>query len=237
MSIQLTPKVDTDFNTRVGWTGSSRPTGSTKSYFNSWNLGQAPGAGIDIKTWKNGAVTYYVSGKDLLNPKIKIDCDNARTNIHALTQDFGIQDWLKRLIESSNQAALGGTVTFDKPTFGAEITVRMDGTGAYTYNFPYGTTFASMGGWYEIDEILTISFTPDPKTPLVQFPPLPSSAFIGQKPIAFSLRKRGPGVAPGAPIAPRARRSAVPQGVSPDAKARLDQLQNEQAVRNLQFRN
>jgi hypothetical protein len=228
MSIQLTPKVDTDFNARLGTTGTSKGPGSTKTYFNTWTLGQAPGAGVDVKTWKNGGVTYYVSGKDLLN--IPIDCENANANISAMAQDFGIRDWLTRLVQSTNQNALDGVVTFDKPTFGAEIIVRTDGTGVYTYNFPFGTALGTLGGWYEIDELLSISFTADPATPpsLVEFPPVAKSQ--GGKTVSFRL-----GVNP-APNAARTPRGYVIHGVSEAAKDRLDQIQNEQSLRNIQIR-
>ena len=116
MSIQLTPKVSTDFNARIGMTGTTRFPGSTRNHFNTFSLGSSPGAGVDVKTWKNGAVTYYVSGNDLLNRNIAINCTGARETPHALAQDFGIHDWLSRLVASANQSELKGVVEFDKPT-------------------------------------------------------------------------------------------------------------------------
>lgn len=240
MSIQLTPKVDTDFNARVGLTGTTKGPGDKKTYFNAFSIA-GPGAGADVKTWKSGAVTYYVSGHDLLNTALpRIDCTDARSTLHALAQDFGIHDWLRRLIDSANQNQLKGLVTFDKPTFGAELTIRLDGTGNFTYNFPLGTDFGSVGGWYEVDTILSIAFTPDPKPAPepVQFPSLPKAKGT---PLSEEFTTFRENANPSFRPAPRIRQprrvapSAAPQGVSPEAKERLDSQQFEQTLRNLQF--
>ncbi|MET4802826.1 hypothetical protein [Bradyrhizobium sp. LB11.1] len=241
MSIQLTPKVDTDFNARAGLTGTTKGPSDKKTYFNTFSV-VGPGAGVDIKSWKNGAVTYYVSGHDLLNPALPpIDCTDARSTLHALAQDFGIHDWLRRLIDSANQNELNGLVTFDKPTFGAQLTIRLDGAGNFTYNFPLGTNFGNVGGWYEVDEILSIAFTPDPKPApeAVQFPALPPKT--KGPPLSENFTTFRENANPPFRPAPRIRQprraapAAVPQGVSPEAKSRLDSQQLEQTLRNLQF--
>lgn len=241
MSIQLTPKVDTDLNARIGLTGTTKFPGTAVNHFNTFAVGASPGAGIDIKTWKNGAVTYYVAGRDLLNEKIHYDCDNARTTPHALAQDFGIQEWLQRLIDSTNQPELAGAVSFDKPTFAAQIVVRLDGSGNFTYNFPLGTNFVNAGGWYEVDETLSITFTQDPKPApnIVQFPAFTKQKVSEASPEKNFIRFREDGQPRIRPPA-RVRRTpsgapAAPQGVSPEAKERLDRQQNEQTIRNLQF--
>jgi hypothetical protein len=240
MSIQLTPKVDTDFNARAGLTGTTKGPGITRPYFNTFSLGTSPGAGVDVKTWKNGAVTYYVSGHDLLNRQLPpINCTEARSTPHALAQDFGIQDWLARLVASANQNELNGTVSFDKPTFGAQLTVRVDGAGNFTYNFPLGTDFGSIGGWYEVDEILSIAFTRDPKPAPqpIQFPALsPKSKAPPPSERITTFRKNAVPSERPAPLS-RLRPTPAPavQGVSPEAKSRLDSQQLEQTLRNLQF--
>ncbi len=239
MSIQLTPRVNTDFNARIGLTGTTRFPGRPVNHFNTFAIG-GPGIGFDAKAWKNGAVTYYVAGRDLLNPEIVLDCTNARSTLHGLAQDFGVKEWLDRLIESANQSELRDTVSFDKPTFSAQIVVRMDGTGNFTYNFPLGTNFANVGGWYEVDETLSITFTPDPKPgpQIVQFPPLPTKQKVSETDSGrfTTFRRTEQTQRPPSRVGPRSSVApAAPRGVSPAAKQRLDQMQNEQTIRNLQF--
>jgi hypothetical protein len=118
----------------------------------------------------------------------------------------------------------------------------MDGTGNFTYNFPLGTNFANVGGWYEVDEVLSIAFTPDPKPApdAVQFPALPKAKgplsenfenFTAFRENANPPVRRPPRIQPPRRAAP----IPAPQGVSPAAKQRLDSQQLEQTLRNLQF--
>lgn len=239
MSILLTPKVNTDFNGGIGWTGTSKGPGTTPNYFNSWVVGASPGAGVDIKAYKNGTVTYYISGEALLHPKQPLECEAAKNIPHALAQDFGIRDWLKRLLESRNVNLLHQAVEVDKPTFGAEIDIRANASGSYTYNFPLGTIFGSLGGSYETDQILSISFTP----------PVKDSPAINQFPIAVAgvgggrerkrYRRNFIGQSTREEIAPRvdapAATAVAPQRVPEAAKQRLDTIQLENTLRNLQI--
>lgn len=239
MSIQLTPKVNTDFNGRVGWTGTSKGPGSTPAYFNNWTVGSSPGAGVDVKAFKNGAATYYVSADALLNPKRPLLCHAANDVPHALAQDFGIRPWLERLLLSATQDNYNLAVDLDKPTFGAEIDIRSDAAGSFTYNFPLGTNFGSLGGYYETDQILAISFTP-PVRVISQFPALVTPARAPRKQPRrdqFIQRFEFDTIAPKPPlrVAPAKPAASPSQSVPESTRQRLDSIQLENTLRNLQF--
>lgn len=222
-SVAIAPKVDTDLNTRAGLTGSSRGP-NTNTFFNTWTIGSAPGAGIDVKANTNGSVTYYVHAHDLLAQDF--DCSDAHESSHALAQDLGIKDWFKRLIEVGERKGLAGVIAmkFDKSSFGAQVTVKTDAASSFTYNFPFGTNFASAGGWYQVDEQLTIAFAYDPPpVTVVQYPPLSQQ----QKPIGKKSSKFLNG------RLPSGLRPYRPQGVSEQAKEKLDAIQTEQLLRGL----
>jgi hypothetical protein len=232
-SIVLTPKVDTDFNARAGLTGTSKGPNSN-TFFNTWALGTSPGAGIDFKSNKSGSLTIYVHGKTLLDPMNKLDCGEAKSTNHALAQDFGIKEWLDRLMHATGHVDLDGTASLDKPVFAAEITIKMDATGSFTYNFPFGTDFGLMGGWYQLDEQISIAFARDAQEApnLVEFPP------IAEKQAQKQGKRKGR--APFQETIQEAQKPRVirraPQGVSPEAKSRLDNIQLEQTLRSLQLR-
>jgi hypothetical protein len=222
-SIYIAPKADYDVNGKIGATGNSKGPNS-QTFFNSWVLGAAPGAGFDVKANTNGGVTYYVSARDLLYGDI--DCDKAE-GAHTLTRNLGIEKWLDELVDAYNNSALKGKlkVKFEKPVFTAQVAVRYDGGASFTYNFPFGTNTAAAGGWYGTDETVTIAFTETPAAPKVaiQFPEIEPERKPVRKPAGVQ-----PSVAPAIGLRPYR-----PGGVSDEAKRRLDQIQTEQLLRSI----
>lgn len=206
VGIVLTPKADTQITGRGGITRRSNLT----TTFESWALGATPGAGLDLKGHRDGSVTYTFHTRDLLDPTFVIDCENWSNAHHSLVQYLGLSDWLRRIIAIPNGVDGRPLVTMEKPTFNTQIVIKFDGTGNFTYNFPLGTNFASLFGSYALDETLQISMTPDPKRkPVVTLPP--------------------GGTFPGSTLVPTS-------GISDGARRRLDEMQIEQLLRNLQTR-
>ena len=74
-AVTLTPKVDTDLDLRFSLTEKStiRPK---QTNVITWTLG-SPGAEIDLKTRRDGSVSYTFHTSDLLkpNPQVDLECD------------------------------------------------------------------------------------------------------------------------------------------------------------------
>jgi hypothetical protein len=203
VQITLTPKVDAEFSARAGLTG--RSTTLTQKYFNTWTVGAAPGAQLYAKGHTDGSAAYTIRSSDLLDRqgKLPIDCDREAPRYHALVRNLGIFDWLSRTA-SAVEGDVAKLARLDKPTYNAQIIIKFDGAGNYTYNFPFGTDFAGLYLGYALDESLSIAFTPAVK----------------------AVRVR---TLPEAPLS-----SAVPAVATIEEKSRLDFLQLEQTLRNLQ---
>src|SRR5258708_26053181 len=156
ISVQLQPKSDVEATGRAGITGKSS---LTNSFFNSWSLGAStaggsPGAGYDTTGHQDGAVCFVIKSSDLLqgDKKRPLDCTHWSDAQHALVTGLEAGKWLKRSAASTNEPVASFDV--DKNTFLAEITIQWDIGGAFTYNFPLGTNFATASGRYKLDELL-----------------------------------------------------------------------------------
>ena len=215
-SIALSPTVDTFTHLRGGMTGKSS---LTDRRFFSWVLGTGSGAGLEAKGQSSGSATYVVHSAAILQREL--DCARNTFAYNALAQNLGIKSWLKRVAEAADYQAMGGTAALEKTSFGGRITIKMDGTGTFTYNFPnnvpFGTEFGSASGSYQLETNLNIAFTDDPPRP----------------PKARTFPEEIPprGIAP-----PRRPAAVTPSGVSEPARQRLDNIQLEQILRNLQIR-
>jgi hypothetical protein len=116
-----------------------------------------------------------------------------------------------RIVEAAGEG-VGDLAKVDKPTYTAEIYVKYNGGGSFTYNFPFGTDFASASANFDRDEVLSIALTPDQTVQTVRVRMLPSGGVFGKK----------------APVT-----IVTVQGQNPES--RLDAIQLEQSLRNLQL--
>ena len=161
IAVKLTPRTDADVNGGLGLTGISTTIAGVK-YFNNWALGSvgAPGAGVEAKGTRTAAVTFKMSSKDLLDPKNQLICPVDSPRYHTLAEHLGIGEWLVRLVQAKDYG-VGSLASFDTPTYSSEILVKFSGNGNFTYNFPFGTNFGAITGFYDVDETLDITMTPD----------------------------------------------------------------------------
>jgi hypothetical protein len=97
----------------------------------------------------------------------------------------------------------------DKPTYNNGITITVDTTGTFTYNYPFGTNFLNAMGSYKLDESVAIAFTAEDVKKTVQVRMLPSGAQYSSV-------------------------SVAPSAVTTAAKSRLDTLGLQQQIINLQ---
>jgi hypothetical protein len=89
----------------------------------------------------------------------QLPCDRDGVSYHSLTKYLGIRDWLYRSVDAS---ALAGS-SIDNPKFSADVLIRFTGNNGYTYTFPHGTNFLTLGGYFLLQETLNINFIRKPK--------------------------------------------------------------------------
>jgi hypothetical protein len=175
ISITLTPKIDTEGALRAGLTGKSTSLSNAK-FFNTWSLGNAPGAEYDFKGHTDGTAVYLTKSTVLLaKPTLPVNCDTSSTAYNALTRYLGIRDWLER-IAAASEGSINGVAKLDKPTYNSGITIQFDASGTFTYNQPFGTDFANAFGSYKLDESVAIAFVSEPAKKMVKVRTLPSGA-------------------------------------------------------------
>jgi len=211
IGISLTPKVNSEGTISVGTTGKST-TDTKKRFFNTFVLGAAPGAAANQKGHSDGSITYIIRSKALLDAaNHPLNCGSKPATGTPLARHLQIQDWLVRSV-AAGDSGIGGLTKIDKPTYTAEIYVKFNGSGSYTYNFPFGTAFAGASASYDKDEILSIALTPDQTPKVITVRTLPSGGVFGQ---------------------PKANTVITVIGQEPSS--RLDEIQLEQSLRNLQI--
>lgn len=217
ISIQLQPKGDTEFTARAGLTGKGN---LGRSFFNTWAVGAAtggaaPGAGLDTTGHQDGAVYYIIKSATLMkeDPKHPLNCYEWSPAKPALVANLEIQKWLKRSTLATNGPV--GDFSIDKHTFSTEITIQWDAAGAFTYNFPLGTDFATASARYKLDEILSITILhEEPKAVLPHVVTLPSSPVFGDQ---------------------RSRVGTAGTTISAETKTGLSLLQLQQSIQNLRI--
>jgi hypothetical protein len=206
ISVSLTPKIDTEVDLRAGLTGKS--SSGTAPFFNTWSVGNAPGAEYDMKGHTDGAAAYALRSEDLLNERtFPLKCDTSSPTYNALAHQLGIRDWLERTAAAA-EGDISKLTKLDKPTYNSEIIITWDGSGTFTYNYPFGTDFLGLLGSYKLDETLSIAFTPEPSKQNVRTLPTGTE---------FSSISSG-----------------TPSVVSAAAQSRLDLLSLQQSIVNLQ---
>jgi hypothetical protein len=219
IKVALNPKVDAEADLKAGLTGKS--TSLAKRYSNSWIGGAfagagAPGAGLDIKGHQDGTASFIIKSASLISKDLVLECDrNWSPAKHALTQNLGIRSWLLRSSSAGQLPGIHTVADVDSHIFGAEIFVKFDAAGQFTYLFPLGTDFASVGGQYSTDEFLTITITSDPPKQPIRVQTIPGTLETGQH---------------------ISRAEPASRFVSPDARTRLELLQLQQTLGNLQVR-
>ena len=220
IKISLQPKVDREVDLKAGLTGKS--TSLVKRYTNAWIGGAfpgagAPGAGVDIRGHQDGNAYFVVKSANLLSKTLVLDCDtNWSPAKHALSQNLGIRSWLLRSSHAAQSPDLQQVTDVDSHAFTAEIFVKFDAAGQFTYLFPLGTEFASFGGQYYTDQFLTITITNDPPKKPIKVQTIPGT-----------LHEEGRHISAAQPAS---------REISPEARTRLDLLQLQQTLGNLQVR-
>ena len=207
IAIKLTPKTNTDVNGGLGLTGKSTSISGAK-YFNNWALGSvgSPGGAIDAKGSRVATITFKMTSKELmLDQKNQLICPVDSPRYHVLAEHLGIGEWLVRLVQAKYYA-VGSLASFDTPTYSSQIVVKFSGNGNFTYNFPFGTNFASIAGYYNLDQTLDITMTPDDSGEKISVQTLPKGGKFTNTPpgpsdFAKSRRRR-----------PEARHDAEPAG-------------------------
>lgn len=225
VAIALQPKVDAEYTLKAGLTGKNT---TVSKFVNSWALGAAtagvaPGAGIDARTHQDGKVSYNVKSVDLIDKAgdFPVDCKTWSPAAHSLTENLQIRQWLL----SSTKATLArgnGLTVVDNQGFTAEVYIKYDIGGTFTYTFPFGTDFASASGQYWTDQFLTITITHNAtKQVAIYTNTLPSDDFDTKGNRVWK------------PTRSRVSFEVAPGGISPDTKMRLDLLQLQQSIQNL----
>jgi hypothetical protein len=179
IGITITPKIDKELTAGFGLTGKIT-TNAKRLYFTNWAIG-GPGLQYDTRGTKNGQLVYNIKSSDLLDVKnFPLNCDVQTKTYSLLNNNLGIRDWIVRGVLAQEQS-VGNLATFDKPTYTAEIFVKFSGNGTYTYNFPFGTDFASLSGSYDMDESLSIALTSTPKATVIVATTLPGGGVFGKE--------------------------------------------------------
>jgi hypothetical protein len=208
ISIGVTPKIDADLSLRAGLTGKSSSV--TVPYFNTWVVGSAPGAQYDMKGHTDGGVSYSIKSSELLDEKkYPLNCDRSSAKYHALASQLGIHDWLNRTAAAA-EGPISKLTRIDKPTYNSQVIATWDGSGSFTYNYPFGTDFFGAYGQYKVDESVAIGFTAEPNPPTRKVRTLPGGTEYSSIPV--------PTAAP----------------VSIEAQNRLDLLSLQQSIINLE---
>jgi hypothetical protein len=152
VKITLNPKMDADIAPGAGVTRRD-PVSTTTARFVSWVVGGPSGATLEMRGERTGSVDFDLDSANLI--RADLGCQHEPFLLHSLTKTIGIENWLIRSVDAG---ALSGS-KLDKPSFSAEVFMKFNGNGSYTYTFPPGTNLVTMGGYYQLDEILTINIT------------------------------------------------------------------------------
>jgi len=209
-SIQLTPKADANISIGVGFSGNNRG-GSADSKFWSWSF--LPGAGVNVKGHNDASVTYVTHSKALVENNLDWDeaCNKLFSSRKARGHYLGILEWWERSIPLGH-AQLSRLASIKRASFNQNITVKFSaGSGSAVYSVLPHTLKMSGSAFYQHELFLSVAFTQDPKKDKVAVNTLPEGNL------------------------PRQTRTAAPSKVSPKALERLNSIQLENALRNLQI--
>lgn len=155
IKVTLNPKADADIQPGAGLTRRFPATGGTS--FSNLVIGPGNGVTAEMKGSHYGSVDFKFDSGALMKDA-GLPCDTAAPSYHTLTKHLGIQDWLFRAVDTTRVA--GGSV--DNPGFTADVFIKFNGTGSWTYTFPPGANLLTLSGYYQLEESLTITFTAKP---------------------------------------------------------------------------
>jgi hypothetical protein len=177
VKISLNPKIDADIAPGVGITRRD-PSSTTATRFASWVIGGPNGATLEMRGERTGNLDFDLDSSKLMRDDL--GCENEPFLLHSLTKSIGIEKWLLRSVDA---AALSHS-KIDKPSFSAEVFMKFNGSGSYTYNFPaVATDLVTMSGYYQLDEILNVNLIANP--PIVRISavtlPISGKAFVAQQ--------------------------------------------------------
>jgi hypothetical protein len=156
IKVTLNPKVDADIQPGAGLTRRVPATGGTR--FSNFVIGSGNGVTADMKGSHNGSVDFKFDSGALMKDT-GLPCDTASPSYHTLTKYLEIQEWLLRAVDTTRVTG----ASIDSPSFTAEVVIKINGTGSWTYTLPPGTDLLSLSGFYQLDETLSISFTAKPR--------------------------------------------------------------------------
>jgi hypothetical protein len=190
VAVKLSPKADAQISGGVGLTGKNTSLSGVK-YFTNWALGSvgAPGANAEGKGTRTGSVVFKTSSKELLNSKNELICPVDSPRYHVLARHLGIGEWLVRLVQAKD-SAVGSMASIDSPTYSSQIFVKFSGSGNFVYNFPFGTNFAALSGYYDLDQTLEITLSPDKSGEEIVVRTLPSGGNFKGGPSRVPLASR-----------------------------------------------
>jgi hypothetical protein len=156
IKVTLNPKADADISPGAGLTRRFPQTGGTT--FSNLVIGPGNGVTTEMKGSHYGSVDFKFDSGALMSDE-GLPCEKATPSYHTLTKLLGIHDWLLRAIVTSNETG----ASIDAPSFTADVFIKFNGTGSWTYTFPPGTNLLTLSGFYQLEESLTITFTAKPK--------------------------------------------------------------------------
>jgi hypothetical protein len=183
VKISLNPKIDADIAPGVGITRRA-PDSTTATRFASLVLGGPNGATLEMRGERTGNLDFDLDSSKLIRDDL--GCAYEPFLLHSLTKTIGIEKWLLRSVD----AAVLSHSKIDKPSFSAEVFMKFNGSGSYTYNFPaLATDLATISGYYQLDEILNVNLIANPPAVKISAVTLPSNgnAFASQGPAAPSV--------------------------------------------------
>lgn len=157
IKVTLNPKVDADIQPGAGLT--RRLTTSRTDTFSNLVIGPGNGVTTEMRGNRTGSVDFKFDSAALM-ANDRLPCNQDTPSYHSLTKHLAIKDWLVRAV----QATAVTSSKIDNPSFTAEVVIKFNGTGNWTYTFPPGTNLLSLSGYYQLDENLNITFTTKSKT-------------------------------------------------------------------------
>lgn len=152
IKVTLNPKVDVDVVPGAGLTRRVPTVGGTR--FTNWVVGSGSGITLDMKGSRSGSVDFKFDSAALIMDR-KLPCDAETSSYHSLTKHLGIKDWLYRAADA--MITTGSSI--DSPSFSADVNIKFNASGGYTYTFPGATDLVTLGGFFQLQETLSINFT------------------------------------------------------------------------------